>query len=171
MKKRKHKWIFLLVVVAIIVVIIGMILLLPSNSQKPSQDAFPEEKKQIDENNYYKYDDQEMVMEGTQIVQADGLKDAHCVETVCVTDVKFVLLPTIHKVEYTVTNISEVEQTGYLRMNFGEESTLVSFQKLKPKESVTSSFQFFGDTISKANNYTLEELTKEEIQQIKVHSK
>ena len=165
MKKIKENWKFLVVIVSIFIIFIGIILLLP-NTQQKEKEKFPEEKKQIDENNFYKYADDVVKLEDMEVIQNDGLKKAHCLDDICISNVEITYLETFGRVDYQIVNMSEKEKNGYMRMVFSNGAVLIPYQKLKAHEVRDLSAQFSGYDLRNENDYTLEILTPEESSRI-----
>lgn len=150
----KKNWKIILLIIAVVLLVIGFIFLLPKHKSSP--------KDQIDENNFYKYSEETTELEGTEVITNDRLKDLHCLDRICISDVEITYLETFGRVDYTVWNRGSKKESGYLKLNFGTNTVLVSYQDLKPDQKISSSYQFFTEDFHSVTDYTIEKLTKEE---------
>ena len=96
------------------------------------------------------------------IYTSPKLKEAHCLNSICIENASFYYNGKGGRVEYTIHNQSNDIYEGYLKMVFQQQSFIVSIHKLAPGQSVSSSSYYLGIEIKEKEDYQLQELTEEE---------
>lgn len=154
MKFIKKNKILIIIICIIVLIVIGLILFFNSNRE------------QEPEINDYNYNNTPRELTDTTVYSNDNLSSSHCLNGICISKATFYYTDSVGRVEYTITNTSDKEKSGYLKMVFKEQSLIISYKKLKPKESITSKSQYIGMEISNKEDYKLEKLSDDEISQI-----
>jgi hypothetical protein len=152
-KISKKKLIIIIIIIALILVLVGISLFGPQNEEV-------EENKTINDSGVY------VEEPGTVTISNDDLSSNHCIDDICLSNVKIYYVDTQGRVDFTITNYSKKTVTGYLRLKFGNESLVIPYNKLKSNKSVNSSTMFIAKDLSQAVDYTIEKLTDEEISKI-----
>lgn len=159
MKKIIKKYRFLITGIVIIVFLFTLLLI-----------SFNGIKKEDDDYNKYKISNEKKDISGTTIITSDTLSSEHCNGDICVSDL------VIHnngnglgRAEYKITNKGSEEASGYLKINFGEKGFVVFYQHLAPSKSTNNMSQFNGLDFNDVSDYSLDELSKEEKEKIKIN--
>ena len=108
---------------------------------------------------------------GTITYTNDDLKKGHCLDGICVLDVTFYYIDDEGRLECTILNQSSKEESGYLKLVFGEDRLTVVYRNLSPGKMVKTISKYHKLTIPDKDDYVLEKLTDEEISKIKVSKK
>lgn len=153
-KINKKKLILIIIIIALILVLVGISLFGPQNEK--------EEKKKL---SYIS--DEYVELPGTVTITNDALNSYHCIDFVCVSNVKIYYVDNDGRVEYTITNFSDKVASGYFKLNFGNTYILASYNKLKVNKSVNATTMFISKDLSQATDYSIERLSDEEISKIK----
>lgn len=158
MKKVKkiisNKKTLLIVIISILVIIFITIILKNTFNKKEENPAS------------MKISDKVVEIEGTKKYESDAFSKAHCINDVCIYDVVVYSATNIGRVEYIIENQSSEVKSGYLKLHFGDKLIFIAYQSLEPNKSKRASTQFTGD-FSTVDDYTLEEMSKDEIKNIK----
>ncbi len=152
----KYKRIILIVFILLLIVLFSVIII---------KKVFV--KKHVNYSEFQEYSDDVKELTGTKKYSNNQLVKEHCLGDICILDVTIRYVNKIQIVEYVVKNNSKKTKTGHLFMVFGDNNYLLSYDSLKPGKTVKNSFQMFGSEFKTADDYTLRELTKEEIESIK----
>lgn len=158
MNKRKKMIIVIpVIVLAFLLLIIGICYFGKNGSKKDPLE------------NQYRISDNVVELSGTEIIENDNLIAEHCLDDICVKDVKIYQAGDEGRIEYTIINKGSTEATDILKLNFGDTFTYVSFTILQPGNSVNSRTFFRSGDYSNVTDYTLEYLTNEEKAKIVRH--
>ena len=106
--------------------------------------------------------DEVVELPGTKIITNDKLKQDHCLNDICVSDVKIYIIDNDGRLECKVVNNSKKTKSGYFKLVFQSTSFIIAYRDLKPGIFEKSVAQFTNKKITDTSDYVLEELTKEE---------
>lgn len=117
-----------------------------------------------------KVSDKVVELDGTKKYQTEAMTKEHCINKICLYDVTVFSATNIGRVEYIIENKSTEVKSGYLKLMFKNKYVFIAYSKLEPNKSKRSSTQFTG-TFTKVDDYTLVEMTEEEIKNINTEKK
>lgn len=149
-KNRKILIICLIILVIILLVIIGIFI-------------FGNPKKK--EVNIYNYTNKSEELPGSKEYTSNKLKASHCLKKICVENVVFHYTDNAGRVDLTVYNKTNKKKSGYLKMVFKEQELVIIYD-VDGGGRIQTSSNYEGFEIKDKENYTLEELSKEEIEEI-----
>lgn len=115
----------------------------------------------------YKVSDKVVELPGTEVITTDSMKEEHCLNDICVSDVVVYNANKEGRVECIVTNKSNKVKTDYFKLVFNDIPLVISYKNLKPSKTVKAIAQYKGKDIKNVDDYVLKELTKEEKEKIK----
>ena len=95
----------------------------------------------------------------TQTYTNEVLASSHCLQSICVLNATFHYNDEIGRVDYSLENHSSEMATGFLKMVFGNQSLIISYQDLAPGNIIQTSSYYRGKKINNMEDYHLEELT------------
>lgn len=153
--KNKKIVIILIICLSLLLIILG-VFLASNNSNKPKKN------KENKTNNSYKISKNQEELENTQIVETDNLKAPHCIDNICISNVVMYYADKRGRVTYTITNNSNEIISGRLKMNFGSDYIIVSYQDIKMGEMFEDVSYFDDKSFEKVDDYKLEKLTDSE---------
>lgn len=113
-------------------------------------------------NNNYEIIEKEVELAGTKVVSNDNLSTEQCLNDICVSNVVIYSTTNQGRVECTITNKTEKEKSGYLKIVLGDKKLVLGYKKLAAGDSITTTSQFNGYSLQGIDNYSLEKLTKAE---------
>lgn len=154
MKFIKDNKILIIIIAIVVLIIVGIILFLNSGTKKDSY------------YNNYKFGTKTVELPNTKKYTNEKLDAEHCLNEICIFDAVFYYNDEVGRVEYKITNTSNKEKSGYIKMVFDEESLIVVYKNLLPKSVVDSQSQYMGIEIKNKDDYKLEKLTKEEMRKL-----
>ena len=112
--------------------------------------------------NYYNFSDEVVETPNTVVIKNDSMSREHCSNNICIKDVEFQYDSVQGRFNYTVINKTNVVQSGYLKLVFGEKSFIVVYSDVLPgKEKLNTSY-FNIDNLKLTDDYILEELSEED---------
>ena len=112
--------------------------------------------------NYYNFSDEVVETPNTVVIKNDSMSREHCSNNICIKDVEFYYDSVQGRFNYTVINKTNVVQSGYLKLVFGEKSFIVIYSDVLPgKEKLNTSY-FNIDNLKLTDDYILEELSEED---------
>ncbi|MBR1936128.1 MAG: hypothetical protein IJ842_00380 [Bacilli bacterium] len=112
--------------------------------------------------NYYNFSDEVVETPNTVVIKNDSMSREHCSNNICIKDVEFYYDSVQGRFNYTVINKTNVVQSGYLKLVFGEKSFIVVYSDVLPgKEKLNTSY-FNIDNLKLTDDYILEELSEED---------
>lgn len=153
MKKRKIIIITIIILILILLSIIIFFIVSPKKKAKNSS-------------NDYVFAKSQKELPGTKTYTNDKLKEAHCIDNVCIENVVFYYKGNSGRVEYTILNRNDYEVTDTLRMVFKDKSLLISYKNLPGKKRIKSTSRYVNVEIENKENYKLKKLSKEEKEKI-----
>ncbi len=121
----------------------------------------PDKENKITDNKYH-FSTEVVERTDTKEYSNDVLQSKHCLDDICISEAKFYYLENEGRVDYTIENIGNKVQSGFLKMIFGGDSLVVAFSDLEPGKVVHTTSQYGGQTIKDMSDYTLDYLTEEE---------
>lgn len=148
-----NKKTLLIIIISILIIILIAIILKNSFTKKKENPTS------------MKISDKVVELDGTKKYESDSFSKEHCIQDICLYDVTVYSASNIGRVEYIIENKSSEVKSGYLKLYFGDKLVFISYSKLEPNKSMRGSTQFTGD-FSNVNDYTLAEMTKDEINNI-----
>jgi hypothetical protein len=157
MKKNLKKYRFLITGIIIIVFLLSLLVISFNGNLKEDGDY-----------NQYKISSEKKEIPGTEIITSETLSSEHCNGDICVSDLVIHNNNGLGRAEYTVTNKGNMEASGYLKLNFGDKSITIFYQNVAPSKSTKNISQFNNLDFSGVTDYSLDELSKEEKDKIKV---
>lgn len=156
MDKRK----LILIIVIIIILIILVILAFFGSINKF-------ENKEIDSDKQYNFTGNVVELPNTVTVSNTNLSSSHCLNNICISNLKIYYVGTDGRAEYTITNNSSATASGYLKINFGNNKSLIAvYKNLNAGSSVNTVSVYSLKDLSNVSSYTLEQLTQSEINDI-----
>ena len=151
MKKKINENMNLIIIVLsiliLILIILSLVLISKSNSTTGSENIIL---------------DEVVELPGTKIISNEKLKQEHCLNDVCVSEVSIYKVGNDGRLECKVENKSEKIKTGYFKLVFESTSFIIAYRDLKPGIFEKSVAQFTNKKITDTSDYVLEELSKEE---------
>ena len=156
--------ILILVLLAVFAFVIGIVILYKTDNKGNDKDN--DNKKEYYSNTRYNYTGKIKEPEGTVVVKNNAMSKEHCLNDICVSDATFYSNDEMGRVDCTVTNKKLKKVTGYLKLNFGNNSLIIMYKDLEPGKSTKTSAQFFDMDFGKVEDYTLQELTDEDLKNI-----
>ena len=112
--------------------------------------------------NYYNFSDEVVETPNTVVIKNDSMSREHCSNNIFIKDVEFYYDSVQGRFNYTVINKTNVVQSGYLKLVFGEKSFIVVYSDVLPgKEKLNTSY-FNIDNLKLTDDYILEELSEED---------
>lgn len=154
MKFIKKHIILIIIIAIIILLIIGTILFFTSGIKGRIS------------GNHYSYGKEVIDLPGTTTYKNEELASKHCIKDICIENAVFYYTSEVGRVEYEITNNSNKKASGYLKMVFDNQSLIVVYKDIKPKETIKTESQYMGIEIKNKNDYELKELTKEEVNKL-----
>lgn len=112
--------------------------------------------------NEYIINEEKVELAGTKVVSNDNLSAEQCLNDICVSNVVVYSTTSQGRVECTITNNSEKEKSGYLKIVLGDKKLVLGYKKLAVGDSITTTSQFNGYSLQDIDNYSLEKLTNSE---------
>lgn len=112
--------------------------------------------------NEYVISEENVELAGTKVVSNDNLSTEQCLNDICVSNVVIYSTTNQGRVECTITNKTEKEKSGYLKIVLGDKKLVLGYKKLAVGDSITTTSQFNGYSLQGIDNYSLEKLTKAE---------
>ena len=153
-KEHSTLAIVIISVLLILLVILGVIL---ATRQKNSHKVM---------GNDYLIQEKEVEFPGTKVVSTDGLKEEKCLNNICVSNITVYSNDSRGRIECTITNKTQEKKSGYLKVLFDNQTLIVAYNNLLPEGSTKAVAQFEGYSLKDANNYSLDSLSKEELEKI-----
>lgn len=145
--------IIILSILILLLIIIGLVLI--SKSSK-NEEGF----------NDYEISNEVVELPGTKVVKNDTLKEEHCIDKICVSDVVIYKTDKDGRVECNITNKNENTESGYLRLKFNEIHLIVAYKNVLSNSSSKAVAQYTNMDIKDIGNYSVEKLTKKEIKSL-----
>jgi hypothetical protein len=158
--KNMDKRRIILIVVIIIVLIILLILAFFGSLEKF-------ENKEIDNDKQYNFTGNFVELPNTVTVSNSSLSTQHCLNNICISNLKIYYIDNDGRAEYTITNNSSSTASGYLKINFGSESLIAVYKNLNAGSSITTISMYNSKDLSGVTSYTLEQLTETDLESIK----
>ena len=153
-KKNKNKIIISVIILLLIFILIYLILNL--HTSKTSKGT-----------NNYRFKSGTIELPGTNTITNDTLQTGHCLNNeICIENVKIYYINNEGRVDYTIHNIKNITKSGYLKLIFGNEYLIVAYRNLGGNKSIKTSSYYENIDLSNIKNYTVAELTTDEISQI-----
>ena len=112
--------------------------------------------------NYYKFSDDVVETPNTVVIKNDSMSKEHCINDICVKDVVFYYDSVQGRFNYTVVNKTNVVQSGYLKLVFGEKSFIVVYSDVLPGKEKSNTSYFNMNNLKLTDDYVLEELSEED---------
>ena len=162
-KNKKILIIIILILLAVVAICLGFVFSSKGDTPKKEKENKTEE---YYSNSRYDYSDEVVEPTGTEVVKNESMSKEHCLNNICVSDAVFYSNDEMGRVECKVTNRTSKTATGFIKLNFGSNSLIVTYEKLKPGKSVNTTAEFFDMDFGKVEDFTLEELTEEELSNI-----
>ena len=120
-----------------------------------------------EESSFYYFSDERVEIEGTKKHSSDKLSAPHCLKNICISEVIFSYSDNnYYGLNYVIKNNSSKEASGYFYMNYGEEKILIAYSSLEPGKSKRLSSSVQGKHFEINEDYTLSELTPQELENI-----
>ena len=116
--------------------------------------------------NQYKISNKIVELKDTNIISNETLSSEHCLDDICVKDLK-IFDGDIGRIEYTIINNGSKEASNILKLNFGETYAYIAFSALQPGKSIQSKTVYHKKSYANVEDYKLENLTDEEKSKIK----
>ena len=158
MKKSKRN--LLIIIISSVIVILLIIIVIFAFKHKDNM--FDK-----DATNGYNILDEVIEIPGTNIISNDSLNEEKCLDDICVSNVKIYAVDNTGRVECVVKNNTANVKSGYLKLTASGQTVLIAYKELGPGESVNAIAGYDGKSISSADSYTIENLTKKEQKAIK----
>lgn len=144
-----------LIIIALIF-ILGIVIIVSVISIKSDKE------KGYKEENKYRISDEVVEVPGTKIITSDRIKERHCLNDICVTNMTFYTYGKDGRIECTVKNESEEEKSGYIKIKVNGISLIANYDNLVPGKESKTVARYTGVEFTDIEDYTLEELTKKE---------
>lgn len=155
-KKNKNKIIISVIILLLIFILIYLILNL--HTSKTSKGT-----------NNYRFKSGTIELPGTNTITItnDTSQTGHCLnDEICIENVKIYYINNEGRVDYTIHNMKNITKSGYLKLIFGNEYLIVAYRNLGGNKSIKTSSYYENINLSNITNYTVDELTTDEISQI-----
>ena len=150
-KNKRLILILVIIILIIVLVVIGLVL---------------GRKKETELINNYKFNNSREELPNTKEYTNDKLKEAHCIDGICIENVTFYYDGDNGRVEYNIYNKNSKEDSGYLKMIFKDKELIVVYNNLDIGSIRNSKSSFSKMKISNKEDYTLKKLSKSEIKKI-----
>lgn len=159
MKKFIEKNLKLLLTIIIVLVAILLIIVLVSVFKGNDKGSYK---------NKYNSGDSIDELPGIVKYDSDNLLKSHCIDNICVKNVKLYYDEKNKngRIEYTIVNEGKKKSTGYLKLVFND-SIIIYYKDLEPKGEIQTTTQFDNKKISDKTDYKLKKLTDDEMSKIK----
>ena len=134
---KSKKIISLIIIIILLLLVLSLVYFLGKKDTNKGQELI--DGKYIKSGEYY-FDTSANAYDPNILIRtSDAIKKEHCLDNICLSDV--VIKYTRENegyVQSTVTNKSKSKQSGYVKMDFGDDLILLVSYNLKPNESDTS---------------------------------
>ena len=155
-EKNKNILVIALLVLLLILLIIGL-LIFPSNKIRKTDELY---------SNKYNFKKNSQEIKGTLTYTTDAIKSEHCIEGICISEVKFYYLKKRGRIDYQIVNRNTEISSGYLEADFGFVQLVIPCNNLEPGVVKTSSSYYENEKFKETNDYQLRKLTEEEVNNI-----
>lgn len=161
-KKSKYKkLIFIGLIFVVLIIFILLVLLLFRDEEKIIYDYYDKQNSNIVVSKDYKE------IPGTFIRNIDTLKKEHCVEDICISNMKIFYRKNQGRIEYEITNKSKKKVTGAIKLKFDNDNvTYILFSKLKKGETRNGTISYNDADYSNVYNYSLKKLNDKEFKKL-----
>lgn len=161
-KKSKYKkLIFIGLIFVVLIIFILLVLLLFRDEEKIIYDYYDKQNSNIVVSKDYKE------IPGTFIRNIDTLKKEHCVEDICISNMKIFYRKNQGRIEYEITNKSKKKVTGAIKLKFDNDNvTYIVFSKLKKGETRNGIISYNDADYSNVYNYSLKKLNDKEFKKL-----
>lgn len=152
------------IIVVVILLIISIVMILIGKMQDLKKDD-----KVIKENNL---SDQTSVFinkpyKNAKKITSKKLSKEHCLNDICIKDLTIYYTAESNNIELKVVNKGKNTATGYLKVVFGEKAMTVAYNSLGKKKPSPYTIQLGKEKLSDTSDFTVRELTSEELAKIK----
>lgn len=151
-KEKSNLLIIIVSILIIILIVLGLVLITKHRNKSSNEDMSSE----------YIFKDTVVELAGTKIISNDKLKVEHCLNDICISNMKVYSTENEGRIECTITNKTNETKSGYFKVIFGKKVVLVGYNELMPDTSTKKVSEFVGFSLQDANDYKLEKLSKEE---------
>lgn len=151
----------LLIILFTVIIVLGIVSL-KMFGNKPQDDS----KKQIIKKNNYSFVDEGMY-DRAKAITNEQLRSEHCLGDICIKDLMIYRFDKHDDVVLKVVNKGNNEITGQLNIVFSEMVMPVVYQNLGSGKEKVYTIQF-DNLISSTDDYTVRELTSDELSKIKI---
>jgi len=158
MKKNTVK---IIVVVAAIFLIVGIveIVIFSKKENNNTESIFHAE-------DHYNISPKVEELPGTKVYSNPNLTSSHCYKSICVEDATFYYREDGGRLEYTISNESQEIASGLLKLVFGKQSLIISYQDLAPGAKVSTVSYYSDKKIEKMEEYRIEELSSKDMEKV-----
>lgn len=119
-------------------------------------------KKEKKVKNHYRFSEDIVETPNTVVIKNDNMSKEHCINNICVKDVVFYYDSVQGRFNYTVVNKTNVVQSGYLKLVFGDKKFIIIYSDVLPGLEKSNTSYFNMSNLKLTDDYVLEELSEED---------
>lgn len=160
--KKKNIILIIVVIISLILLIIGSILFY--KREKPNKKGEETEiSSKLGKGTVFS---EESAYDSAKKITNETLSAKHCLNEICLTDLVIYESDEFTNIEFIITNVSNVEKEGYLKLVIDNRELTIDYGKMKVQEAKPYYINLPAGTVINAVDYSIRELTTEEFNSI-----
>ena len=144
--------------ISVFLILLGIILFSNSSSNKEKSPSNKDSVSNYSE--HYIYDND--IYRDATVISNDNLNKEHCLDNICIKNLKIYQGPSYYNVELQIVNKTEEDKTNQLALVFGDRVLFVSYKDLKKGATSDYTIELGDEIISNTSDFTVRYLTNEE---------
>lgn len=160
-KSKYKKIIYISLVLVLLAIVVLLLFLFLKDDEQALYDYYDEKNSNIVVSKTQKE------KPGTLIRNIETLKEKHCKDDICISNVIIYYIKDEGRIEYKITNNSKKKASGAFKVKFDNDKvTYIVYSKLKKGESRDGVISFSGVDLSNVYDYSLKKLKDDELKKL-----